>query len=139
MLGSRRTARAGPCRLAPPLASGTSRRSSAISATVTLGESGRQATHRSADRVLIARTSPSWTQRHSRRPRSPCVASGFLPASDAKAMLHALDAFLGDFHALDALEAEEQFDEIGRRLGGDPLDDCPERLLHVRAEGDALD
>src|SRR5262249_60174650 len=61
------------------------------------------------------------------------------PGSSLQAMLRALDAFLGDFHALDALEAEEQFDEIGRRLGSDPLDDCPERLLHVLAEGDALD
>jgi hypothetical protein len=35
----------------------TSRLSSAISASVTRGESRRQATHRSADSVLIARTS----------------------------------------------------------------------------------
>jgi len=49
------------------------------------------------------------------------------------------DALLGDLHALDALEAEEQFDEVRRRLGRDPLHDRPERLLHVLAEGDALD
>ena len=36
----------------------TSRLSSAIFASVTRGESWRQATHRSADKVLIARTSP---------------------------------------------------------------------------------
>src|SRR5262249_45446947 len=66
---------------------------------------------------------------------SAFVASGFLSAP----MLRVPDAFLWDLHALDALEAEEQFDEIGRRLGSDPFDDCPERLLHVLAEGDALD
>ena len=53
--------------------------------------------------------------------------------------LRSPDAIFGDLHALDALEAEEQFDEVRRRLGGDPLDDRPERLLHVLAEGDALD
>src|SRR2546422_2538435 len=37
----------------------------------------------------------------------------------------------------DAFEAEEQFDEVRRRLGGDPLDDRPKRFLHVLAEGDA--
>src|SRR4029453_18272888 len=95
----------------------TSRLSSAISASVTRGESRRQATHRSPDSVLIART------------------SGFLLAGK----LRSPDALFGDLHPLDALEAEEQFNEVRRRLGGDPLDDSPERLLHVLAEGDALD
>src|SRR5438128_493924 len=111
-------------------------RSSAISASVTRGESRRQATHRSADNVLIARTSPSRTRRPSREGRATSfVAFGFLPAR----MLRALDAFFRNFYALDALEAEERFDEVRRRLGGDQLDDCPESLLHVLAEGDALD
>ena len=66
-----------------------SRLSSAISASVTRGESRRQATHRSADSVLIART------------------SGFLRAGK----LRSPDALFGDLHALDTLEAEEQFDE----------------------------
>jgi len=90
---------------------------SAISASATRGESRRQATDRSADSVLIARTSE------------------FLLAGK----LRLPDALFGDLHALDALEAEEQFDEVRRRLGGDPLHDRPERLLHVLAEGDALD
>src|SRR3989442_5750072 len=53
--------------------------------------------------------------------------------------LRSPDALFGDLHALDALEAEEQFDEVRRRLDGDALDDCPQRLLDVLAEGDALD
>src|SRR3989442_12022496 len=53
--------------------------------------------------------------------------------------LRSPEALFGDLHALDALEAEEQFDEVRRRLGGDPLHDRPERLLHVLAEGDAPD
>src|SRR4030095_17251679 len=63
------------------------------------------------------------------------MASEFLPAT----MLRAPEAPFGDLHTLDALEAEEQFDEVRRRLGGDPLDDRPERFLHVLAEDDALD
>src|SRR5215470_12508615 len=54
-------------------------------------------------------------------------------------MLRAPDAFFGDLYALDALEAEEQFDEVRRWLSGGPLDDCPERLLHVLTKGDAVD
>src|SRR5437899_6611558 len=113
----------------------TSRLSSAISASVTRGESRRQATHCSRNRVLIAHTSPPWPQCPSRKPSRSFEASGHLLA----AKLRWPDALFGDFHALDALEAEEQFDEVRRRLGGDPLHDRPERLLHVLAESDALD
>ena len=42
--------------------------------------------------------------------------------------LRSPEALFGDLHALDALEAEEPFDEVRRRLDGDPPDDCPERL-----------
>src|SRR5262249_55785985 len=72
-------------------------------------------------------------------PREGRARRSWPPGFSLPAMLRVLDAFLGNLHALDALEAEEQFDEIGRRSGSEPLDDCPERLLHVLAEGDALD
>src|SRR5262249_52256701 len=113
--------------------SGISGLSSAISAAVTRGESRRQATHRSADSLLIARTSL----------HMPCIlrdgrAQRSSPPSSSPT-LHAVDAFFGNLDALDALEAEDQFDEVRRMLGGDPMDDCPERFLHVLAEGDALD
>src|SRR5262245_29353637 len=109
--------------------------SSATSAAVTCGESLRQATHRSTDSVLIACTSlpgPIVLREGRVHPSRP-------PRSLMAIMLRAPDAFFGDLHPLDALEAEEQFNEVRRRLGVDPLDDCPERLLHVLAEGDALD
>jgi len=60
--------------------------------------------------------------------------SGFLLAGKVRSP----DALFGDLHALDALEAKEQFDEVHRRFDGDPLDDRPERLLHVLAEATPL-
>jgi hypothetical protein len=51
------------------------------------------------------------------------------------AKLRSPDALFGDLHAVDTLEAEEQFDEVCRRLGGGPLHDRPERLLNILAEG----
>src|SRR3989442_2466211 len=118
----------------------TSRLSSAISASVTRGESRRQATHRSPvsapiERTLLRAHPLLGAQRPLRRPSKSFVASRFLPARQ----LCSPDAVFGDLDALDALKAEEQFDEVRRRLGGDPLDDRAERLLHVLAEGDALD
>src|SRR5437870_6101246 len=113
----------------------TSRLSSAISASVTRGESRRQATHCSRNRVLMATHPPPWPQCPSTKPSRSFEAFGHLLA----AKLRWPDALFGDLHALDALEAEEQFDEVRRRLGGDPLHDRPERFLHVLAESDALD
>src|SRR5437879_386731 len=112
-----------------------SRLSSTISASVTRGESRRQATHSSRNRVVMAHSSPPWPQCPSRKPSRSFEASGHLLA----AKLRWPDALFGDLHALDALEAEEQFDEVRRGLGGDPLHDRSKRLLHILAEGNAPD
>ena len=78
---------------------------------------------------------PPLAQLPSRRPSKSFLASRVLLARK----LRSPDAVFRDLDALDAFEAEEQFDEVRRRLGGDPLDDRPKRFLHVLAEGDALD
>src|SRR5213593_1811487 len=53
--------------------------------------------------------------------------------------LSALDAILGDLHTLDALEAEEQLDQIHGGLDGDLLHDGAECFLHILTERHALD
>src|SRR5262245_53703858 len=106
MLGSRRTARAGPCRLAPPLASLGPRAGAPRSPPQSpwANRGGRRHTVR---RTACSSRAPLLpgpnVLREGRAPHS------WPPGSSLQAMLHALDAFLGDFHALDALEAEEQF------------------------------
>jgi len=80
-------------------------------------------------RVVAAGDTPLGGQRAHRGTSELLLASG----------LCSPDAVFRDLHALDALEAEEQFDEVRRRLDRHPLDDCPERLLYVLAEGYALD
>ena len=50
-------------------------------------------------------------------------------------MLRAPDACFGDLHALDALEAEEQFDEIGFWLKATPLIVRPLRFTFTRWSG----
>src|SRR2546426_1888676 len=53
--------------------------------------------------------------------------------------LSALDAILGDLHTLDALEAEEQLDQIHGGLDGDLLHDGAECFLHILTERHAFD
>ena len=69
-------------------------------------------------RVVAAGDTPLGGQRAHRGTSELLLASG----------LCSPDAVFGDLHALDALEAEEQFDEVRRRLDRHPLDNCPERL-----------
>src|SRR5262249_31547708 len=53
--------------------------------------------------------------------------------------LSALDAILGHRYALDALEGEQQLDEIHRGLSGDLLHDSAECFLHILTKGHAID
>src|SRR5438094_4160695 len=101
--------------------SGTSGLSSAISAAVTRGESRRQATHRSADSVLIARTSPG---AYPPRPGSPPTSSDRAPRPAAVTVYLRRDTSSGavcDGPQVDDGTAWEVVYAFGRNIkGGNP-------------------